>query len=188
MTITVRYNSIISKDYIFNSFQEIPNYDDICYIHCSNNHLTTLPRLPQNLTHLNCSFNQLATLPELPKRLRYLKCQHNSLTHLDKLPNSIEVLSCYDNQFISQSENKILNNTLDNMIYSVTPDREIFITNLFQELGKQCLECQQEFLCLEEYRPLELEQYGKYHDITIKNNYCQNCLVSSFKNLVAINY
>ncbi|MEP7265722.1 MAG: hypothetical protein ABI772_14550, partial [Bacteroidota bacterium] len=41
-------------------------FDHLVYLSCSNNQLTSLPRLPLSLQTLFCSSNQLTTLPALP--------------------------------------------------------------------------------------------------------------------------
>jgi Leucine-rich repeat (LRR) protein len=46
-------------------------------LHCDNNQLTSLPKLPDGLKELDCSYNQLPSLPELPDGLEELDCSNN---------------------------------------------------------------------------------------------------------------
>jgi hypothetical protein len=91
-----------SKQYVFKSFDsiinfnpnDIFNYDNIIYINCSSNKLTSLPELPNSLQELYCSHNKLSSLPKLPNSLKTLCCQFNQLTELPKLPNDLQNLWC----------------------------------------------------------------------------------------------
>jgi len=66
MTITIKYEND-NTEYIFNSIDEINNYDKVVYIDCWDNQLSLLPKLPNSLQKLYCGANQLSVLPELPK-------------------------------------------------------------------------------------------------------------------------
>jgi Leucine Rich repeats (2 copies) len=66
-------------------------------LYCTNNHLTSLPKLPDSLTVLYCSGNQLRTLPELPPSLTELACTSNQLTTLPELPARLANLYCREN-------------------------------------------------------------------------------------------
>jgi len=101
MTITIKYS--LGDIRIRNSFKEIqqlPNYNDIVYINCSNNNLTELPPLPTSLQKLFCHNNFITELPPiLPTSLQILYCYNNKLTELPpNLPNSLQILHCYDNK------------------------------------------------------------------------------------------
>ena len=73
---------------------------------CSNNELTTLPKvLPPSMTWINCGYNRLTTLPEvLPASLTVLNCYFNQLIALPKLPVSLTELWCNDNQLTTLPE------------------------------------------------------------------------------------
>ncbi len=87
MLIYVKYN--LEDDEIkYNSFEKIRNYNYILYVDCSNNKLTSLPKLPNSLQILLCNNNQLTSLPELP--------------------NSLQLLSCLNNKFIKKGKCKYL--------------------------------------------------------------------------------
>ena len=65
--ITIKFNDNISLYY--SSFEEIlklENYNDIIYINCRNNLISSLPVLPNSLMYLYCNNNILSSLPELP--------------------------------------------------------------------------------------------------------------------------
>ena len=63
MTITIKFSNNI--EHIYNSFDDIlqlDNYNDIFYINCNGNSLTSLPNLPNSLQELRCSNNYLYSL------------------------------------------------------------------------------------------------------------------------------
>ena len=71
--------------------------DDITYLDCSNNSLEKLPELPKSLEWLICNNNKLKELPKLPKNFKGLICNNNKLKELPKLPKSLEWLNCSNN-------------------------------------------------------------------------------------------
>ena len=105
MTITIKFNDDIIHQY--NSFKKIlklDNYNDISYIDCSSNRLSSLPELPNLLTSLWCSNNNLSILPELPNSLIYIWCYSNNIFRLPELPNSLKTLYCSYNSISSLPE------------------------------------------------------------------------------------
>ena len=97
MTTTIKFNDNIEHQY--NSFDEITqldNYDEIVYIDCYNNNLSSLPQLPNSLEVLSCKYNNLSSLPQLSNSLKDLYCNNNNLSNLPQLPNSLKELYCYD--------------------------------------------------------------------------------------------
>ena len=105
MTITIKFNDDIIHQY--NSFKKIlklDNYNDISYIDCSSNRLSSLPELPNLLTSLWCSNNNLSSLPELPNSLTKLHCNNNNLSILPELPNSLIYIWCYSNNIFGLPE------------------------------------------------------------------------------------
>jgi Leucine-rich repeat (LRR) protein len=88
----------ISKKYHENhyrSFTEIPHYDEVIYLECSNNKC----RFP-NCPGEGCSYKTFTSLPtKLPEKLRVLRCSHNNLTHLPShFPDTIEEIWCDNNK------------------------------------------------------------------------------------------
>ena len=80
MSITIKFNDNIEHQY--NSFDEITqldNYDEIIYIECYNNNLSSLPQLPNSLKILWCSDNNLSSLPQLPNSLEDLYWNDNPI-------------------------------------------------------------------------------------------------------------
>jgi Leucine-rich repeat (LRR) protein len=73
----------------------------LTYLFCSDNQLSSLPKLPNTLTHLSCSNNQLLSLPELPNTLIHLYCWNNQLSNLPELPNILTHLDCSNNKLLS---------------------------------------------------------------------------------------
>ena len=81
MSITIKFNDNIEHQY--NSFDEITqlyNYDEIIYLNCANNNLSSngLPQLPNSLENLYCFDNKLSSLPQLPNSLTCLNCWNNN--------------------------------------------------------------------------------------------------------------
>ncbi|MBK8847989.1 MAG: leucine-rich repeat domain-containing protein [Bacteroidetes bacterium] len=97
----VNATNVIFSNKNISDLTGIQYFDNLTYLYCSYNQLTSLPNLPNSLTYLDCFFNQLTSLPTLPSSLTYLYCSHNQLTNLPTLPNSLTFLDCYDNQLTS---------------------------------------------------------------------------------------
>ena len=60
MTITIKFNDNVQHYY--GSFKEIlklDNYNDIIYINCNNNNLSSLPELPNSITFINYCHNPI---------------------------------------------------------------------------------------------------------------------------------
>jgi len=85
-------------DYDYCNFNQILNYNNVIYLDCSHNLLTSLPDLPNSLVELHCEWNSLTSLPDLPNSLRKLSCKHNNLSSLPKLPSELQELSCKNNR------------------------------------------------------------------------------------------
>jgi len=68
---------------------------------CPNNHLTSLPTLPDSLQRLDCNDNQITSIASFPNLLIYITCYNNLLTSLPTLPHSLKSLECYHNQLTS---------------------------------------------------------------------------------------
>jgi uncharacterized repeat protein (TIGR01451 family) len=85
-----------------NQLTTIPSLpNSVTYINCRNNQLTSLPSLPPLLTHFNCGYNQLTILPALPTTLEHLYCEENNLTSLPAIPSNLEALLANGNQLTS---------------------------------------------------------------------------------------
>jgi uncharacterized repeat protein (TIGR01451 family) len=93
------------------SLEGVQYFDDLNTLNCSENSLTGLPRLPNNLSLLDCyrnqlvslptlppAFNQLTSLPTLPPALQIISCSANQLTSLPVLPAALQNLYCASNQ------------------------------------------------------------------------------------------
>jgi len=95
------------------SLPKLNNSLEILY--CYDNQLTSLPKLNNSLQRLYCSNNQLTSLPELNNSLQRLYCSNNQLTSLSKLNDSLQELWCYNNQLTSLPE---LNHSLQRLYCS----------------------------------------------------------------------
>jgi Leucine-rich repeat (LRR) protein len=103
MTIEVKFEDN-NEEFRYISFEELlklDNYNDITYLYCWNNNLTSLPTLPSSLTELWCGYNKLTSLPTLPSSLTKLECNWNNLTSLPTLPSSLVKLYCNNNKLTS---------------------------------------------------------------------------------------
>ena len=67
------------------------NYNaDKAELNVSDQKLTKLPELPDNLKELFCYVNKLTILPELPATLETLYCYNNNLTMLPELSDNLK--------------------------------------------------------------------------------------------------
>ena len=83
-------------DYI-NSLPE--NIESIDITYWSITYLPSLKRF-HKLKKLDCSNNQLTNLPELNNELREVYCNNNKLTILPRLNNDLKILCCQHNELI----------------------------------------------------------------------------------------
>ena len=102
MSITITYvNQDINQ---YASFEQIPNFNLVVKIDCSNNQLTSLPTMNfPNLQEFNCSINQLTSLPTMNfPNLQEFNCSYNPLTSLPVMnfPN-LQKFNCINNQLTS---------------------------------------------------------------------------------------
>ena len=92
---------ILTVDISDKSIKYLPDltrFKNLKIFNCSNNQLTSLPTLPENLLGLYCYNNQLTSLPTLPENLQKLYCSNNQLTFLGTLPENLQELYCSNNQ------------------------------------------------------------------------------------------
>jgi Leucine-rich repeat (LRR) protein len=114
---------------------DLSRFKNLIYLNCSNNQLTSLPVLNENLKELSCSDNKLTSLPALNENLKLLNCSVNELTSLPVLNKKLKYLTCYNNEltslpvlnekleFLNCSVNKltslpVLNETLESLYCS----------------------------------------------------------------------
>ena len=76
------------------SLPELP--ETLTHLRCNNTQLSVLPKLPETLTHLVCWNTQLSVLPKLPETLIRLDCSDTQLSVLPKLPETLTYLNCDD--------------------------------------------------------------------------------------------
>ena len=93
MAIKIKY-SLEEPEKTYSSFRKLKqlgNYNEIVFLDCSDNELTSLPdHLPHSLQELYFSDNKFTSLPDLPNSLQKLYCSNNRLTSLPELPNSLQ--------------------------------------------------------------------------------------------------
>jgi len=98
------------------SLPQINELDDLIYLECSDNLLTHLPALPNNvlgLLTLICSNNPFTQpLPELPRNLGQLICINNNLNTLPRLTIPLKILNCKNNP-LSQGLPELTPNLLE---------------------------------------------------------------------------
>ena len=80
---------------------DITRFTSLEVLVCYDNHLTSLPPLPESLLYLSCERNKLRYLPQLPARLLQLYCSYNLLTSLPPLPARLLQLYCMKNMLTS---------------------------------------------------------------------------------------
>jgi Leucine-rich repeat (LRR) protein len=76
---------------------------NLLFLHCNNNEITQLPKLPNNIKLLNCNNNEITQLPELPNNIKFLNCSNNELTNLPKLPDDLITFYCQGNEYDDES-------------------------------------------------------------------------------------
>ena len=77
---------------------DLSRFKQLTHLYCTDNQLTSLPPLNENLTQLDCSHNKLTWLPPLNNNLEYLTCSYNHLTWLPHLNDNLQKLYCSRNQ------------------------------------------------------------------------------------------
>lgn len=99
MVIYVLYNLNSKFCDEYTSFSEIPDYNDVLHLMCSDNYLRTkdIPILPEKLEEFYCDNNNLTHLPELLDTIKVLWCYNNRLKILAKLPKQLNNLDCKNN-------------------------------------------------------------------------------------------
>ena len=104
-------------------------------LNCSNNYLTCLPSLNENIQILNCRNNQLTSLPNLNENLQELNCSNNYLTCLPSLNENIQILNCRNNQLTSLpnlNENlQILNCSINQLTCLPSLNENLYILYYF---------------------------------------------------------
>ncbi len=78
-------------------------FDMLISLDCSNNFLTSIPPLSQNLEQLICSNNQLSSLPPFYQGFKTLYCAQNNIGFLPLLPASVETIHCQENNMVSMA-------------------------------------------------------------------------------------
>ena len=76
------------------SLEGIQYFDSLRTLSISGSMITSLPRLPAQLSTLYCVDNQLTSLPALPDSLNSLFVSINQLTSLPILPATLRSLRC----------------------------------------------------------------------------------------------
>ena len=107
-----------------NYLPNLTRFKKLHTLNCSNNQLTFLPSLNENLKILSCHNNQLTELPTLNENLQELYCSNNQLTMLPILNSNLRELyyvnnpiykvisssDLFDDLFILNKKLKILHN------------------------------------------------------------------------------
>jgi hypothetical protein len=128
-----------------NKLTSIPRLNNTLEIlYCDNNKLKNLPKLNDNLEILCCDNNKLKNLPQLNNNLRVLYCSDNYLDSLPKLNDNLKILHCNNNKLniLPLLNNKILEfHFYENPIYDVigttdinTVKRKLSILNKFKNM------------------------------------------------------
>ncbi len=111
MVVTVKYIDD-SEEYNFDSIEQIINNDNVIYIDCFYNNLTSLPTCINNFYNLQefcCSHNYLTSLPKNMNfpNLQEFYCNNNKLTSLPENMNfpNLQMFVCSNNNLTSLPEN-----------------------------------------------------------------------------------
>ena len=140
---------------------------------CSNNKITSLPTLPQNLKCLYCNDNELTSLPTLPQNLKKIICYDNELNYFPTLPQNLETLNC-DNNPISEIVNGNWFTKMKKNIQTLNNFRHLYYCLQFKnQLRKWLWEKVREPNAKKLYDPIYLlENLGEDDDLdTVLNNW-----------------
>ncbi|MFN8438989.1 MAG: T9SS type A sorting domain-containing protein [Cytophagales bacterium] len=81
---------------LLTSFQLTGN--KLKHLYCGNNQLSNLPVLPDSLISLNCMSNKIDTFPNsLPSNLQFLQISYNLIQTLPNLPSGVKDILAIDN-------------------------------------------------------------------------------------------
>jgi hypothetical protein len=105
--------------------------DNIEFIFCSNNRITCINNLPFWLSGLFCNNNRIQYIKELPPYLLRLFCNKNQLTSIPDLPFLFEVLMCHQNPLHSLPylPYSIIRLGCEN-VPDIYPGRELYTINI----------------------------------------------------------
>ena len=78
--------------------------DDVTELYLCNNQITKIENLPNSLQILNLQYNQITKIENLPSSIQALYLSNNQITKIENLPSSIQTLYLSDNQ-ITKIEN-----------------------------------------------------------------------------------
>ena len=145
-----------------NSIDGIQFFNDLTWLICVSNFLTSLPELPQGLTTLHCNNNSITNLPELPNSLNSLNFDNNPIECVTNYLDDFIELSvynlctygCTDLQADNYNPNADIDD--DSCVVSACPD--------------------------ENY--LEYSSYANVYDV----NLCMNLIVEGCTDITALNY
>ena len=78
--------------------------DDVTELYLCNNQITKIENLPNSLQILNLQYNQITKIENLPSSIQTLYLSDNQITKIENLPNSLQSLCLNGNQ-ITKIEN-----------------------------------------------------------------------------------
>jgi len=138
------YTKLIHLNINENNLQnidELYTLNTLEYLHCENNKLSSLLKLPINLKGLSCENNHISSI-QVPKLLQGLDCQSNNLLELPNLPSTIISLKITDNPFrqltipnnlrtifCSRTQLSLLNKLPDNLNTLLFADDKLLVIN-----------------------------------------------------------
>ncbi len=79
LDVYVKNNKIKLKNNGLVGIIDLKNIKNCKKLICSNNQITKLINIPDEIEYLDCSNNQITSLDFLPKKLQYLDCSHNKI-------------------------------------------------------------------------------------------------------------
>ena len=165
------------------SLPDLTRFTNLEILYCHDNHLISLPDLPEKLTLLSCYKNKLTFLPPLPENLEKLFCNNNQLTSLPYLPKNLKSIYCDNNQLTSfpHLPKKLTsfyysNNPIYNIVYSesfIQTKQNIQIVNNFRYL----------YYCLKFKIQFRKWLWERVREPNAKKQYHPTYLIDLIKNL-----
>lgn len=137
--------------------KELTQLTKLKKIQLSNNRISEIENLPQNVNEVELNNNLILKISNLPKNVTILKINYNRLSFIDKLPNSIQVLEATNNQVekivhlpLSLKKIKLNNNHLKTIEFPIHIESIAICNNQLENL-----------IPIESYKKLsELYLYG----------------------------
>ncbi len=182
-----RFKNLQILDCSDNNLTSLPKLNEkLQILKCYNNQIISLPELNENLEYLRCSNNNLSLLPKLNKNLQKLWCSINKLTLLPKLNENLNTLGCsFNNLIILPELNENLKmlfssgNKLPNILNIDTTE----LTNIERNTINRFIKCKYRIMCLKYKNHFRRWLWERVRLPKIEKQYLPNNLLEILNNM-----